>query len=364
MDSYIFGADIGGTAVKLGLFSTACSAATGPATAGGSPGVRLLEKWSIPTSTDDDGGSILPDVAGSIRSKILERDIGGAGILGIGLGAPGPVDRDGTVHGCVNLGWGTFDLRGRMEELTGLPCRAGNDAKVAALGEMTFGAARGHRDVTMVVLGTGVGAGIIADGRIVYGANGSAGEIGHMPVRDDEPEPCACGKHGCLEQYASAKGFARQVKKLLDTCATGQTAHPGAAPQAGRTSAGTCIGSAETGTAGIAEAAAASPLHSLPEITSKDIFDEARAGDAFALSMVDELGRLLGRACADISCVMDPEVFVIGGGLSEAGPILIDAISHHYRDNAFHTSRETPFVLAELGNDAGIYGCAAMVAEG
>lgn len=358
MDRCIFGADIGGTAVKLGLFSMADGPSDGSTAAGSSPKIGLIEKWSIPTSTDDDGGSILPDVADSVRSKMSERCIDRADILGIGLDAPGPVDRDGTIHGCVNLGWGVFNLQKRMEELSGLPCRAGNDAKVATLGEMTSGAARGHRNVAMLVLGTGVGAGIIADGSIVYGANGSAGEIGHMPVREGEPEACGCGKHGCLEQYVSARGFAHQVRKTLDACASGEVDSAARAIEAAPAAGGEGVFGGE----GVTEAAGASPLRGIADISSKDIFDAAKAGDAFALSMVDGLGRMLGRACADVSCVVDPEVFVIGGGLSEAGPILTDAISRHYRNYAFHTSRETPFVLAELGNDAGIYGCAALMA--
>ena len=312
MKKYVFGADIGGTTVKLGLFS--------------SEG-ELLEKWEIPTDLSDNGGNILPDVAASIHGKMKEKGIADEEVEGLGLDVPGPIDKNGNVLRCVNLGWGVFNVEDRMEKICGFPCKVGNDANVAAFGEMYKGAAQGHENVVMVTLGTGVGGGVIIEGKIVPGTNGAGGEIGHIPVRDDETEYCGCGKQGCLEQYASARGFARQVQKRL------------------------------------ASGTEESSLRGYEEFTGKEIFDEAKKGDAFSLQMVDELGKLLGRACAQIACVTDPEVFVIGGGLSKAGSILTDAIQKYYRHYAFHASKETPFVLAKLGNDAGIYGGVKMVLD-
>lgn len=310
MAKYVFGVDIGGTTVKLGYFN-----ADG----------ELLDKWEIPTDTTDDGGNILPDIAASIRGKIKEKGISDEDVLGVGIDVPGPIDESGKVLKCVNLGWGVFNVEDRVSKICGFPCKAGNDANVAALGEMYKGGGQGHQNVVMVTLGTGVGGGIILNGKIVAGTNGAAGEIGHIPVRDDETEYCGCGKQGCLEQYASARGFAKYVSKKL-AATTEETA-----------------------------------LRKYEEFTSKEVLDEAKAGDAFALAMLEDLGQMLGKACAQIACVTNPEVFVIGGGLSKAGTILTDVIQKYYRKYAFHAAKDTPFVLAKLGNDAGIYGGVKMI---
>lgn len=313
MKQYAFGVDLGGTTVKLGLFST---------------DGRLLESWEIPTRVENDGASILPDIAAAIKGKLSERGLDERDVEGVGIGVPGPVTPDGTVIRCVNLGWGVFNVERRLSELTGLKAKAGNDANVAALGEMWQGGGKGYRNIVMVTLGTGIGGGVILDGRIHAGRNGAAGEIGHIPVRDDEPELCSCGKRGCLEQYASANGVARVTKRYL-------AAHP----------------------------AEESSLRNLARLTAKEIFDEAKKEDAVAASMVEETARLLGKAAATVASVVDPEAFVIGGGMSKAGPMLTERIERHYRRYAFHAMRETEFRLAELGNNAGIYGGVRMVLD-
>lgn len=310
MKTYGFGVDIGGTTVKLGLFRTDGT---------------LLDKWEIPTRTENDGAHILPDVAEAIKGKIAEKAIDPSDVQGIGVGVPGPVTPEGIVRKCVNLGWGVFNVEDTLSELTGYPVKAGNDANVAALGEMWQGAGKGSENIVMVTLGTGVGGGVIIGGHVVAGATGAGGEIGHIPVNAQETETCGCGKTGCLEQYASATGVVRLTKRAL--AASDQP----------------------------------SSLRSLIEVTAKDTFDAAKAGDALAQEVIEQFGEILGRALAAIACVINPEVFVIGGGVSKAGTIITDVVAKYYVPNAFHACREAQFKLAELGNDAGIYGCVRMI---
>lgn len=310
MKTYGFGVDIGGTTVKLGLFRTDGT---------------LLDKWEIPTRTENDGAHILPDVAEAIKGKIAEKAIDPSDVQGVGVGVPGPVTPEGIVRKCVNLGWGVFNVEDMLSELTGYPVKAGNDANVAALGEMWQGAGKGSENIVMVTLGTGVGGGVIIGGHVVAGATGAGGEIGHIPVNAQETETCGCGKTGCLEQYASATGVVRLTKRAL--AASDQP----------------------------------SSLRSLTEVTAKDTFDAAKAGDALALEVIEQFGEILGRALAAIACVINPEVFVIGGGVSKAGTIITDVVAKYYVPNAFHACREAQFKLAELGNDAGIYGCVRMI---
>lgn len=313
MKKYAFGVDIGGTTIKMGLFTT---------------GGELLEMWEIPTRTENNGEKILTDIASEVEKKMAEKSLAVSEVEGLGMGVPGPISPDGTVLKCVNLGWGIFNVEKEMEKLTGLKVKAGNDANVAALGEMWQGGGRGYQDVVMVTLGTGVGGGIIIGGRILAGINGAAGEIGHIPMKEGETECCGCGKKGCLEQYASASGIARTAKKRL-----------------------------------AADAGIETSLRQIEEVTSRDIFDAAKAGDGFALSLVDEVGNLLGKALASIACVVNPEAFVIGGGMSKAGAILTDAIRRYYVEYAFHAERETEFKLAQLGNNAGMFGGVKMVLD-
>lgn len=311
MKKYAFGVDIGGTTVKMGLFET-----TG----------ILLDTWEIPTRTMDGGKNILVDIAEAVGNKLLEKDIKKADVEGIGMGVPGPVGPDGTVLKCVNLGWDVFNVEKKLSQLTGFKVKAGNDANVAALGEMWQGGGKGFKSMVMVTLGTGVGGGIIIDEHILAGVTGAAGEIGHIPMNDEEEECCGCGKKGCLEQYASATGIVRMTNKYLKENPDKDT--------------------------------------SLKEnFTAKDIFDAAKEGDEVASLMVDKLGTMLGKACASIACVVNPEAFVIGGGVAKAGQILLDTVEKHYKTYAFHASKETPFKAATLGNNAGIYGGVRLILE-
>ena len=248
-------------------------------------------------------------------------------VEGIGVGVPGPVLEDGSVSVCVNLGWGQVQVADELSSKTGLLVKVGNDANVAALGEMWQGGGKGYTGVVMVTLGTGVGGGIIHNGKIIPGANGAGGEIGHITVNTEETDTCGCGRHGCLEQYASATGIVRMAKKLL------------------------------------AEKDAESSLRGFEPLTAKDIFDEAKKGDALALEAVEILGETLGMALSNIACVVNPQVFVIGGGVSKAGDILIDTVAKHFKEHAFASCKDTRFALASLGNDAGMYGCVQMILD-
>ena len=312
MKKYAYGVDIGGTTVKIGFFET-----TG----------KLVDTWEIPTRTENDGELILPDIAESIKENNEKKSITTDDIEGIGMGVPGPVKDDGTVLKCVNLGWGVFNVEKALSVICGgVKVKAGNDANVAALGEMWQGGGKGYEDVVMITLGTGVGGGIIRGGKIVAGTNGAAGEIGHMPMIDDESECCGCGKKGCLEQYASANGLVNVAEKYIAAHRTVET-----------------------------------ELDLNAGFTAKDVCDAAKAGDKAGLAAVEESMRLLGKAMASVSCVIDPQVFVVGGGLSKAGNINIDTASKYYKEYAFHASRETEIKLATLGNAAGMYGGVKMV---
>ena len=312
MSKFVFGVDIGGTTVKIGLFSIEG---------------ELLDKWEITTRTDEGGAYILSDIAESVKAKMQEKDITSDDVKGVGMGVPGPVKEDGTVIKCVNLGWGIFNASEELSKLLGLPVKAGNDANMAALGEMSQGGGKGHKNVVCVTLGTGVGGGIILGGKMLAGVNGAGGEIGHITIDPEETDACNCGKKGCLEQYASATGIVRMANKLLNA-----SDKP-------------------------------SKLREVQYISAKEIFDAAKTGDELSLSLVEELGKKLGFALASIACVVDPEIFVIGGGVSRAGAILIDTTKKYFQQYAFHACKNTEFELAKLGNDAGMYGGACSVLE-
>lgn len=310
MGLYCFGIDVGGTTVKCGLFKT--------------DGV-LVEKWEIPTRTENNGSEIVPDVAKTIEEKLTEKNISKEEVDGIGIGVPGPVNAEGDVIAAVNLFWGYKKLSKELNELTGLNVKVGNDANVAALGEAWKGAAAGAKNVILVTLGTGVGGGIIVDGKIVAGHHGAGGEIGHANVMHDETETCNCGNKGCLEQYTSATGIVRLAKQEL------------------------------------ASSEEPSVLREEKELSAKAVLDGYKSGDALSVRVMDKVGEILGGALAMFTAVVDPETIVIGGGVSKAGQPLVDCIASHYKKYAFSACRETPIVIANLGNDAGIYGAAKMV---
>lgn len=319
MKSYVIGVDIGGTSVKMGLFEESG---------------RVVHKWSIPTRKVKNGTYILSNTAASIEQVLEEKKISKGDIKGIGIDVPGPVLADGRVNKCANLGWGVVSVPEKMSKLIKIDhIKAINDANAAALGEMWQGSGKDEKNMVMVTLGTGVGGGVIVNGKIVSGSFGAAGEIGHIQVSFEEEESCGCGKKGCLEQYASASGIVRTAKKKLLK-----------------------DGSRKDGTG-----EKKSVLNDLEEITAKDVFDAAKAGDELALEVVDDACDKLARAFSYISAVTDPKVYVIGGGVSNAGEFLITKIEQYYKKYAFHASKDARFTLAKLGNDAGIYGAAKLV---
>ena len=307
---YCFGVDVGGTTVKMGLFQE--------------DGV-LKDKWEIVTRKENAGENILPDIAASINAKLEETKIEKANIIGIGIGIPAPIGEDGIVQNTANLGWGYKKVKRELEELTGFTVATGNDANVAALGEMWLGGGKGHKNMIMVTLGTGVGGGIIIDGKCLVGGHGAGGEIGHLCVNYEETDHCGCGNQGCLEQYASATGIARLAKKRL------------------------------------AKDDKPSMLRSKEDNTAKDVFDAVKAGDEVADEIAVEFGNYLGHALANLAAACDPTVFVIGGGVSKAGEVLLKYIEKPYMERAFFADKDTQFTLATLGNDAGICGAAKLV---
>lgn len=313
MRPYAFGVDIGGTAIKLGLFRT---------------NGRLTEKWSIPTRTENSGGNVLPDVVASLNQVLKRRGLDWDQIEGVGMGVPGPVREDGTVMGCVNLGWDVFNI---PRVIRGLEPRIDrfcvtNDVNAATLGEMWQGGAEGRKSAFMVTLGTGIGGGLVINEQIVNGDAGGAGEIGHFRVERGETEPCKCGGYGCLEQYCSATGLVRCARRAL-----------------------------------VKDCHLPTALQDDENLSALSICNAAKTGDELASELLDQLGDRLGWALTAVAGTTNPEVFVVGGGMSNAGNLLLERIEQGFRRHSFHACRDTEFSLAQLGNDAGIYGCVRML---
>ena len=313
MKEYAFGIDLGGTTAKIGLFTTSGA---------------LLEKWEVATDTFNAGEHILENLAAAVLGKMKEKSIQPEQVEGVGIGVPGPVlDSSIVPIVCANLGgWGERNVSAQLSGLLdGLKVLVGNDANVAALGEIWMGAAKGAKNAVMVTLGTGVGGGVVVNGKVIDGVHGAGGEIGHITVNRHETAVCGCGKRGCLEQYSSATGVVRCMKKLLDEN-----------PDTPCVLRGT-------------------------EFAAKDVFDAARNGDALAAREVDEMSDTLGMALANIASTVDPEAFLVGGGVARAGDVLFAPLNKHFQEYAFKSCRETPIKQASLGNDAGIYGAVRLI---
>lgn len=310
MKPFAFGIDIGGTVCKIGLFEKSG---------------RMVKNWEITTDTRNNGEAVLTNVAMAMDAVLKQEGISKDDVEGVGVGVPGPVRTDGTVNKCVNLGWGEINVEKELSELSGLPVRAANDANMAALGEMWKGSATGCRDILMVVVKTGVGAGIVVDGKLVYGFEGAAGEVGHICVNEEETKPCNCGKCGCLEQYASTAGIVMLAKRKLEDS------------------------SVET------------RLRDYGTLKPKHVYQEAQQGDAVALELLDDVGKSLGKALAMVACVVNPEVIVIGGRIANAGKPLLDTVRKYYEQNVFHACRGARLVFSKLGREAGMYGSARLI---
>ena len=309
---YGFGVDLGGTTVKIAYFDT---------------DGNMLDKWEIPTVTANGGEKILPDIAASIDGYIQAHNIDRNSLIGLGIGVPGPVSTRGVVNKCINLNWGVFNIEVELSKLTGMPVQAGNDANVAALGESWKGGGAGCPNVFMATLGTGVGGGIIIEGKMVAGVHGAGGEVGHMVLNRDETETCGCGKRGCVEQYCSATGIVRMAKQFMTA------------------------------------SQAPSKLRDFENLTCKDVFDCANAGDVLALEVLEQFYAYLGEFLANVCNVVNPEVVVIGGGVSKAGSCILDGTRKYFDKWVFHAARDVRFALASLGNDAGAYGAFKLILD-
>ncbi len=251
-------------------------------------------------------------------------------IKGMGIGAPNANYYTGTIDNAANLEWkGIVPIAKLFSEALGVPVRVTNDANAAAMGEMTYGAARGMKSFIMITLGTGVGSGIVCDGRVVYGSDGFAGELGHVIVdRSENARPCGCGRKGCLETYCSATGVARTARHLLETRN---------------------------------EASLLRKLN-VDEITSFDVFQAAEAGDKLALEIFEETGRRLGAACADFAAFSSPEAFVFFGGLTKAGDYIMDPIKRAYDENILFVYKDKAKLLISTlnGSEAAVLGASAL----
>jgi glucokinase len=318
-EKWIAGVDLGGTTTKLAFINLQGD---------------ILHKWEIPTDNSNEGLNITKNIADSINDRLAELDHPKAKLVGIGMGAPGPVDYEtGVILNVVNLGWkDNFPLRASLEELTLLPAAVENDANCAALGEMWRGAGEGARNLVCVTLGTGVGGGVISGGSIVQGASGAAGEIGHITVKPFDGAPCNCGKKGCLETVASATGIVRLATTEV---------------------------SKQESSGKLAELFAKNG-----KITAKEVFDMARGGDEIAIKVVNEVAFHLGLSLANIANTLNPEKIVLGGGVSKAGDILLETVNENFSKFAFSAVRNsTELALATLGNDAGVIGAAWLVKD-
>lgn len=313
MKTYCIGIDLGGTTTKFGLFDLEGN---------------LYNRWKIPTDTSELGRYILKNIANSINEKLNQFQIKSSQIVGIGVGVPGLVTGNGNVTIAANLGWSNVDVAKELRKLTGKPVIVANDANVAALGEMWKGSGKGYKDLVMITIGTGIGGGIILDQGIVNGVFGAGGEIGHMPIVYDERSLCGCGKRGCLEQAASATGMIKLAKKIIE------------------------------------ESKEESSLRGINILTLPAIFEAAKSGDKIAIKVVERSGRYIGVALAIVTSVLDPQIYIIGGGVSAAGQYFLDIIKKNYREHVIHACKDTIIRLAELGNDAGIYGAARLILYG
>ena len=323
MKKWTFGVDLGGTEIKLGLFDD-----------------QLQKHWAIPTNCEDQGIHILEDIAKTIKACCDEYGITVDTLAGVGIGVPGPVLESNIVKHCVNLGWPRVAVGNELSKLLAdlfeckpkdLKVMVENDANVAALGELWLGSGKEYNSLVMATLGTGVGGGIIFDGKILSGASGGAGEIGHIICVDDADVVgrCNCGHKGCLEQIASATGIVNYAKRYLEH-----------APEV---------------------SVLRNQLRDAGDITAKDVLDAAKAGDMAAVRIMDKVLMYLGKALAGICNVINPECVLIGGGVSAAGEYLRAGIEQYFKVFAFAGIEDTPIRLAVIGNQAGIAGAAYMI---
>ena len=307
MRKYNLGIDIGGTTIKFGLFDL---------------NDNLLETWHINTNKSFSGKYILSEIAKEINTKLCTSEI-----RGIGFGVPGPVSKN-IVYSCVNLGWCEKDIIKEFSSIIKddeIIIKIANDANLAAAGEVYKGVARGYVNAFMVTLGTGIGGGVIIDGKVVDGINGVAGEIGHTHIDDVYNLKCNCGNTGCLETLSSATGIVNLAKIYLK------------------------------------QSNAPSSLRAFPEFSAKKVIDFAKLGDKLSEEVIEKSMEYLANVFAKISYIINPDIFIIGGGISNAGNYIIDKITKYYYPLVEPFITKTNFEIATLGNDAGMYGACYLI---
>ncbi|MEC5422255.1 ROK family glucokinase [Virgibacillus sp. C22-A2] len=316
MNKNIIGIDIGGTTVKIGMITN---------------NGEIIDKWEIPTNTTNSGKSIIGDVWTSIERKLAVTNMKKTTILGIGIGAPGFIDGEsGFVYEAVNIGWKEYNLAVELTGRSNLPVFLENDANIAALGENWKGAGNQARNLFAITLGTGVGGGIIANGEILNGDNGMAGEIGHITL-DPNGLPCNCGRRGCLETVASATGIVRQAMDAIEHGASNSLLNH---------------------------------YRDNGRVSAEDIFKLAGNGDSTCKKIIKNTANALGLIIANMGTIINPSKVLIGGGVSKAGEQLRLEIEHAFQDYALPRVKSICEIkIAKLGNDAGIIGGAYLVKQ-
>ncbi|WP_226799758.1 ROK family glucokinase [Carnobacterium mobile] len=318
MSKKLIGIDLGGTTVKLAVLTE-----TG----------EVQQKWSLLTDISEEGTKIVPSIVASINEHIERYGMSKEDFIGIGMGSPGTVDlKNGTVIGAYNLNWKTLQpVKLLIEEGTGIPFAIDNDANVAALGERWKGAGENEENMAFLTLGTGVGGGIVAEGNLLHGSVGAAGEVGHITVEPNGYD-CTCGKKGCLETVASATGVVRLARDYADE-------------YAGESTLKVAIDDGQL-------------------VTAKDVFDFAKQNDALAVKVIDKVAFYLGLACGNIANILNPSTIVIGGGVSNAGEFLIEQVQEYFDTFTFPAIRSSCKIrLAQLGNDAGVIGASSLIKD-
>ena len=309
---HCIGIDLGGTTVKLGVFTYDGA---------------LIQKKEIPTRKECGRDVIFDDIAVAVREIAHENSLELSDCL-IGMGIAGPVEDTGRVEVSVNLGMSAYYPGLELSKLLdSLPVSVVNDANAAALGEMWKGGGRGHKSMILITLGTGVGSGVIINGSVIHGTHGLGGEIGHIWVNPDEPDLCQCGGRGCLDQIASATGIVKYAHRFLS------------------------------------RSDRFSSIRGITDLSAKDVIEAAKSGDYLAMYTINYCMEFLGKAIADITYVIDPEIILIGGGISRAGEFIREIIYDHYKNYPKIKKTLAPIELAELGGDAGIYGAAYFARE-
>ena len=315
---YVVGIDIGATTAKIGLVDARGT---------------VLVQTAIRSNDTTDPQQFVENLCSAI-TKLVQKDYHMEQIRGISIGAPNANYYKGTIENAVNLTWGgqqTIAFAEMITQTIGLPVKITNDANAAAMGEMTYGAARGMKNFIMLTLGTGVGSGIVIDGKLVYGSDGFAGELGHVTMVRNNGRLCGCGKTGCLEAYASATGVARTARELLE--ATDKQ----------------------------------SLLRNIPaeDITSKDVFEAAQQDDALAKDIFDFTGKMLGEAMADFVAFSAPEAIILFGGLIKSGDLIMKPTVESFNSNLMPLwKNKIKVVFSQLKeSDAAILGASALAWE-